>query len=529
MPTPALTRPVTVVVPVYGDLESLMDCIESLKTNVDLTRHRVLLMNDVGPEADVIEEALLAAIEGVAGFEYSRNTENLGFVGNCNRAATEVDTTDNDILLLNSDTVTTPGFVDELADVLHLSPRHGVVCPRSNNATIASIPFRLRDKAGARTMERSAAVHEAVAAHLPRFSISPVSMGFCFLIRRELIREHGLFDAVYAPGYGEENDFCLRVNEFGYSSLIAHHAIVFHAGAKSFLGARRAALRSAHEKILVSRYPFYTEAVQTYLRQDADPVDVFADCFVPADDVLRVVVDVDIDGAATVDDRTRSVVRAALELAERSPGRLHFTISVPDSQRDPLTREFTGIRLTAHSRLDGVFDLAVVVRGDVSAAQLARVNRVSPRLAVPVESLDGVRSWSTRDSDKMLRHRQADVLRAAQAIVVLGPPSLTADLRSLATADGVDLTDDLVELPAFDATAFLEAAVTTAGSRPVDIARLRRRWSTVARDQALLGTAPDRAVEPVLHRAVRRAEGIAPVPVALARRAAVGLLRRIRG
>jgi len=527
MPTTVASRPVTVVVPVYGDLESLLDCVESLKTTVDLTRHRVLLMNDVGPDVEEIESGLLAAIEGVAGFEYARNSENLGFVGNCNRAVTEVDTTDNDILLLNSDTVTTPGFVDELSAVLHLSPNHGIVCPRSNNATIASIPFRLRDKASERTSARSQSVYDAVASDLPRFSIAPVSMGFCFLIRRELIREHGLFDAIYAPGYGEENDFCLRVNEFGYSALIAHHAIVFHAGAKSFLGARRAALRSAHEKILVSRYPFYTEAVQTYLRQDADPVDVFADCFAPSDEVLRVLVDV--DDADGISDRTRALVSSARDLAERSGGSVHFTISIRDEHRESLMREFTGIRFTAHSRLDGIFDLALVIGTTASSRQLARVNHASPRLVVATEALDStVRSWSARDADAMLRYRTADVLQAAQGIIVMGESAVADDLRALAIADGTSLTDAIVELSGFDGASILDAAVSTFGGQPIDITRLRARWSTIARDSAVSGLKTVRPVEPRLHRVARRAERIAPVPVSIARRVFEGVVRRAR-
>ncbi|MWN70131.1 glycosyltransferase family 2 protein, partial [Escherichia coli] len=52
---------VTVVVPVYGDLPSLLDCIASLVDHVDTSRHRVLLVNDCGPDADAIERAVLEA------------------------------------------------------------------------------------------------------------------------------------------------------------------------------------------------------------------------------------------------------------------------------------------------------------------------------------------------------------------------------------------------------------------------------------------------------------------------------------
>src|SRR5262249_7722091 len=91
--------PVTIVVPIYGDLPSLTSCVESLKQNVDLERNRVLLVNDCGPDADTIEASLLAQIKGLGSIRYERNNQNLGFVGACNRAVTELDTTENDILL----------------------------------------------------------------------------------------------------------------------------------------------------------------------------------------------------------------------------------------------------------------------------------------------------------------------------------------------------------------------------------------------------------------------------------------------
>src|SRR5690606_12444221 len=99
-------HPTTVDVPAYGDPSTLIPCVESLLANVDQSVHRVLLVNDCGPQADEIEKALLTLIDGQAAFAYARNPRNLGFVGTCNRAAYELDTTDNDILFLNSDTVT---------------------------------------------------------------------------------------------------------------------------------------------------------------------------------------------------------------------------------------------------------------------------------------------------------------------------------------------------------------------------------------------------------------------------------------
>ncbi|GAA1439909.1 glycosyltransferase family 2 protein [Leifsonia poae] len=448
-----MTHPVTIVVPVYGDLESLTTCVSSLIANVDQSVHRVLLVNDSGPEADAIETALRRQIDGQPAFRYERNPSNLGFVGNCNRAVLELDDTDNDILLLNSDTLTTPGFVEVLSTVLHSSDENGAVCPRSNNATVASLPFALRDPSVGRPMERTAAVHAALAPLLPSHTYSPVAMGFCILIKRELIRRFGLFDETFAPGYGEENDFCLRIGRHGYRSMIAHGAVVYHLGGRSFQGARREALRSAHEKIIVSRYPEYTEAVQRYIYIDRDPVDVFADALVPGDEVARVLIPVvgDGHGHATADET------ALLRAAGRWSGPVRVTAVAPAAMLRGLARAHPSLAWRRDDHVSGVWDLALLPGTEPDARRRALLNRTCLR-------------WA-----------------------------------AVGTTAVEHLTARFDEAPD-------EAAVVLLSRCDVDLEALRRRWALeTSRPDYLADAGSPR--EPLMRRALRRAERIAPRPV----------------
>lgn len=463
-------HPVTVVVPVYGDLPSLLDCVNSLKQNVDQSVHRVLLVNDDGPEADLIETAVLSAIDGEPGFAYARNEVNLGFVGNCNRAVLERDASDNDILLLNSDTITTPGFIEELSAVLHSDPRHGAVCPRSNNATIASLPYKLRDPSVGRTIDRTAAVHQAVKELLPRFSVAPVAMGFCILMRRELIAEYGLFDEVFAPGYGEENDFCLRIGSHGYVSLIAHHALVFHAGGKSFIGARRESLRSSHEGILVERYPHYPAAVRTYLDLGRDPVDVFADAIAPAGDVARVLVDLD-------DELDRQAFELLDGLAVIDRAEAIITVSAPDALAARLTRRYPTLKVVRRSRLDGLWDLGIALGAEtMSDDQQFRLNRAALR-------------WATVDD------------RAV--------PYIDARVSSL--------DSDILQS--------LRALIAQIREGRVDVALLRDRWDDVTRRPGYMDRAS--SVREARHiRAIRALERRAPAAIGWLKGATRRVIRR---
>lgn len=268
---------VSIIVPIYKDWETIRECIESLKKCVD-QRHKILLVNDIGPEWKQLEKNIKNAIHDSKNFYYYRNSENLGFVKTCNRAVFELDDTDNDVFLLNSDTVVTEGFLEELIEVLYSDERHGVVCPRSNNATILTVPVKNNLGREIRPQE-SYKIYNEIKNSLPRWEVIPTGVGFAMLIRRSLIKLLGLFDEVYGLGYNEENDFCMRMNGYGYNVVMANGAYVFHFESKSF-GSKKSELDETNAKILRERYPHYDTIVNLYFNRDIHPIDYYADLLV---------------------------------------------------------------------------------------------------------------------------------------------------------------------------------------------------------------------------------------------------------
>jgi len=257
---------VTIIVPVYSDWPSLRDCIISLQKHVD-ERHRVLFVNDCGPEADTIEKNIKKSIRGYKNYFYYRNDKNLGFVKSCNHAVFDLDGTQNDILLLNSDTKVTEGFLEELIEVLYSSSGSiGAVSPRSNNATIATIPIDSMKTKGINP-ERSYEFFAQYRLRLPKFTVAPVAHGFCMLVKRKLIEEYGLFDEIFGKGYGEEVDFCLRIRTHGYSSAISNWSYVFHIEGRSFGLDKKNALIRESSKIITQRYPTYRQDVTNYINK----------------------------------------------------------------------------------------------------------------------------------------------------------------------------------------------------------------------------------------------------------------------
>lgn len=453
-----MTRTTLVVVPVYGDLESLLRCVDGLVEHLDTDRHRVLLVNDCGPDADTIEAALLARTADRSAFRYERNDHNLGFVGTCNRAVLELDpgAPDEAVLLLNSDAVPTAGFLDAMLEVL-AEDRTGVVTARSDNATIASIPYRLTNRGAARTEARTREVWGAIAPLLPVSQVLPVAMGFCFLTRRELIAEHGLFDEAFAPGYGEENDYCLRIAAHGWLAKIANRALVLHAGGKSFSG-NRTALRAAHQRLLEGRYPFLPDAVAAYRRHGTTATERFADVLVPAGPTARLSVDLrHVDDAAALVRRIDVAFGDGFALEARLPADTSapagWTVTSDDPNPDDL--------------------VTATILVDPSPADLVLANRRALHWVI-VRTAQATTPWSTRvhrtggDVVAAIADRYADVVDLGE----LESAREGLENSMLAPVDGTSaaLERRWAAMLPFD----LVAADTSSAGSTDEVSRLRR-------------------------------------------------------
>lgn len=382
---PSTTGRVTIVIPIYADWPSLRACIASVITHADPERFDILLVNDCGPDMVAIEAGVLGMTLGRSNIRYERNPENLGFVRTCNRAVFELDRSGNDVLLLNSDTILSAGALEELLRVLYLSPWHGAVCPRSNDATIATIPFFQRNRYGKRDSERSREVHAHIAASLPEYTVTPVAIGFCFLVRRAVVDEYGLFDEVFGQGYNEENDFCLRINEQGYSSVMANKAFVEHAGSASFGAAQREQLERENAVVLQQRYPFFPSSVVTFIHHGYDAVDRFADLLTPVHGGRDPRVVFDISNGENGNAPAGSILPTLAGLVRLGRTR-PFELAIMGAPGDiegvrALIEEFS-LTVIDPTDAEEVFDVGLTLSAVTTPAQLDRLRRCCLRWAV---------------------------------------------------------------------------------------------------------------------------------------------------
>lgn len=260
------THAVDVVVPVYRDLEMTRACLESVLGATPDTPFRLVVVNDATPDGDLAVWLTELEARGDPRVQVLHNARNLGFVRSVNRGMT-LDP-DRDVVLLNSDARVYGDWLDRLRACAWRETDTATVTPLTNNGTLASYPVFMRDNP--EVTPEDGAVLDTLAARANRgLDIRvPTAVGFCMYIRRACLEQVGYFDAAaFGRGYGEENEFCMRATDAGWTHRLAGDVFVHHHGGMSF-GEESEGLKAVAGSVLAARYPDYPALVTTFVERD---------------------------------------------------------------------------------------------------------------------------------------------------------------------------------------------------------------------------------------------------------------------
>lgn len=257
-------QPVDVIVPVYRGFALTRHCIESILASSGLIPFELIVVDDCSPEPEL--SAWLQEQAGQGRFTLLTNQDNLGFVGSVNRAMRQHN--ERDVVLLNSDTEVPSGWLDRLQRHAYSASSVGTVTPFSNNATLCSYPAYPHGSdlpAGWSVKELDGLFQQCNAGEQVAI---PTAVGFCMYIRRDCLQAVGLFDEeAFGKGYGEENDFCMRASQKGWTHLLAGDCFVGHIGAVSFSDTRHQ-LQDSARRVILQRYPDYDQLIADFIARD---------------------------------------------------------------------------------------------------------------------------------------------------------------------------------------------------------------------------------------------------------------------
>lgn len=251
---------VAVIIPVYNAPQQFQRCVFALQDTLPPTDVKVIVIDDASsdPHIDVVCNAL------PKGWILVKNRSNLGFVGTVNLGLALA--SPNDVVILNSDTQVTRGWLDEILNCAQSNERFASVTPLTNNGEIASVPTFCCPNAWPESPELWA--EACVNSGPPLYPLIPTAVGFCMFMRRACLDEIGGFDEVlFGRGYGEENDWCCRASDVGWLHGLCDQAFVAHEGGASF-GPLGISADNISMQRLLSKHPDYLDRIQEFVEVD---------------------------------------------------------------------------------------------------------------------------------------------------------------------------------------------------------------------------------------------------------------------
>ena len=258
-------RAIAIVVPVHRGLQRTLDCLDSIERTVPRGT-RTVVIDDASPEPALIEALDARAAEGRIVLHRHPGGHNRGFPASANLGFVAAE--GRDVVLLNSDTVVAGDWLARLRAAVYAAADIGSATPFTNEGSIAgypkpSHPNEMPDAHATEALHALAArANDGLTAELP------TGNGFCMFIRRDCLDAVGLLrEDLFAQGYGEENDWCLRARHQGWRHVAALDTYVAHAGGTSFR-AGRAELTRRNGALLNRLHPGYDALIARHIAAD---------------------------------------------------------------------------------------------------------------------------------------------------------------------------------------------------------------------------------------------------------------------
>jgi GT2 family glycosyltransferase len=214
-------RPVTIVIPSYRDADEVAKLVASLHRTTDAKLVSIVVADDAsGPEH-------VAALRAIGGIRVIEGNANVGFAANANRGIA-ASAPDSDVVVLNSDVIARPGWLESLQYATSRADEVGVV-----GAKLLYGDGRIQFAGTVRNLDAPEWFDHRYRFRAGSFGPANVPMpalaisGACMYLTRQLLQRIGPFDDRYPMAY-EDVDLCLRAWEAGFKVMYWPAAVLEH-------------------------------------------------------------------------------------------------------------------------------------------------------------------------------------------------------------------------------------------------------------------------------------------------------------
>lgn len=217
---------VSIIIPCFNQIRYTYKCLYSIMINTDKdkTPYEVIIADDVSTDTT---RNISKYVDNI---KVSRNTENLGFLKNCNNAAKMA--SGEYIYFLNNDTEVKPGYLSSLVDLIESDKDIGMV-----GSKLIYADGTLQEAGGIIWSDGKGANYGR-GDNPSDFKYNYVKevdyiSGASIMIRKNLWNIIGGFDERFAPAYSEDSDLAFEVRKYGYKVMYQPKSEIIHFEGKS--------------------------------------------------------------------------------------------------------------------------------------------------------------------------------------------------------------------------------------------------------------------------------------------------------
>lgn len=210
---------VSIIIPVYNQIHYTYACLVSILEHTKDISYEVIIADDVSTDATMHLDRY------AKGLVICRNTENQGFLRNCNNGAKSA--RGRYVMFLNNDTQVTEGWLGSLVNLIESDDSIGMV-----GSKLVYPDGRLQEAGGIIWSDGSGWNYGRLDdPDKPEYNyvkdVDYIS-GAAILLSRQLWEQIGGFDERFAPAYCEDSDLAFAVRAAGYRVVYQPLSKVVH-------------------------------------------------------------------------------------------------------------------------------------------------------------------------------------------------------------------------------------------------------------------------------------------------------------
>lgn len=212
----------SIIVLTCNQLEYTKKCLNSVRIYTDVP-YEIIVVDNGSTDGTV------DYLERQNDITLVKNDKNLGFAKGCNQGIKI--SKGEFIVLLNNDTIVTKNWLRNMVDFMNTHEDAGIIGPVTNNVSgMQKIHIDLN------TIDDIHKFAGKYNSNSLKYKKTLRLVGFCMMIRRQLLDEIGLLDENFGIGNFEDDDICIRTILNGKSLYMLESTFIYHYGSVTFRG-----------------------------------------------------------------------------------------------------------------------------------------------------------------------------------------------------------------------------------------------------------------------------------------------------